>query len=92
MATATKKARTATATGHTVRAAPGAASVAFLTYRDNGDNYHWEIVDASGEALARSGSFVSQDDAERAARNVCEGVRSADFEPHVVEGLRAVAS
>lgn len=91
MATANKKAPAATATARAVRSAAGAASLAFLTYRDNSDNYHWEIVDASGEALAHSGSFGSQDDAERAARDVCEGVRSTDFEPHVVKGLRAVA-
>ena len=47
MATATKKARAATSL---TRAAPLARS--FLTYPDNGGNYHWEIVDASGETLA----------------------------------------
>ena len=91
MATATKKAPAATSTARAVRPAPRAASIVFLTYRDNGGNYHWEIVDASGEALAHSGSFLSQDDAERAAKELREGIGSADFAPHVVKGLRAVA-
>lgn len=86
MATATKKAPAATSTVRAVRPAPRGGSLAFLTYRDNGDKYHWEIVDPSGEALAHSGSFASQDDAERGARRVREGVGSADD-----EGLRAVA-
>jgi uncharacterized protein YegP (UPF0339 family) len=91
MATATKKAPAATSTARAVRPAPVAASISFLTYRDNDGSYHWEIVDASGEALAHSGNFISQDDAESAARAVSEGVRSSDFEPQVGEGLRAVA-
>ena len=85
MATATKKARAATSL---TRAAP----LEFLTYPDNGGNYHWEIVDTSGEILARSGSFASQDDAERAASHVHEGASSARFEQHVTKERRSVAA
>ncbi len=91
MATATKKAPAAIPTARAVGPVPGAASLAFRTYRDNGDNYHWEIVDSTGETLAHSESFASQDDAERAARDTHERIRSAECEPHVAEGLRAVA-
>ena len=91
MATATKKAPAATSTASRRASRARAASLAFLTYRDNGDNYHWEIVDSNGETLAHSKSFASQDDAERAARDVHERIRSAECAPHVVEGLRAVA-
>jgi uncharacterized protein YegP (UPF0339 family) len=56
-----------------------AASLVFRTYRDNGANYHWEIVDGGGEILARSGSFSSQEDAEGAARDVHGRLRAAPF-------------
>jgi uncharacterized protein YegP (UPF0339 family) len=82
MATAIKKAR-APSQARAVRGVSELASLAFRTYRDNGDNYHWEIVDSGGEILAQSRSFASQDDAERAARDVHEGARSAPFEPQV---------
>jgi hypothetical protein len=91
MATATKKAHAATSTARAAHPAPGVGPFAFVTYRDNGDNYHWEIVDPGGNSLAHSGSFTSQGDADRAARHVREGVRSTDFEPHVVKRLPAVA-
>jgi uncharacterized protein YegP (UPF0339 family) len=91
MATATKKASAATSPARAVRSVSEAASLAFLTYRDNGGDYHWEITDASGEILAHSGSFASQDDAERAARDVHEGARSAHFEPHGTKERRTVA-
>ena len=91
MATATKKAPAATSTARAVRPVHGRASLAFLTYRDNAEVYHWEIVDASGQTLAHSGGFTSQGEAESAACHVRDGVRSADFEPHVAKGLRAVA-
>jgi uncharacterized protein YegP (UPF0339 family) len=84
MATATKKV-------HGARPVSEAASLAFRTYQDNGGNYHWEIAGRSGEILAHSGSFTSQDDAERAARKVHEGVRSARFEPHVAIERQTVA-
>ena len=91
MATATKKAPAATSTGNAPSSAPKGATLTFLTYRDNGGSYHWEIVDASGETLAYSGSFGSQSDAERAAREVGKGARSAHLEPHLANGRRAVA-
>jgi uncharacterized protein YegP (UPF0339 family) len=92
MATATKKAHSATSPAHAARNVSEAASLAFRTYRDNGSNYHWEIADRGGEILAHSGSFTSQDDAERAARKVHEGARSARFELHVAKGRQTVAA
>jgi uncharacterized protein YegP (UPF0339 family) len=91
MATATKKAHTATSPVHAARTASEAASLAFRTYRDNGGSYHWEIAGRGDEILAHSGSFASQDDAERAARMVHEGARSARFEPYVAKGRQTVA-
>jgi uncharacterized protein YegP (UPF0339 family) len=85
MATAIKKAHAATSPADAARTVPEAASLAFRTYQDNGGNYHWEIADASGEILTHSGSFVYQDDAERAARDVHKGARSASFESHVAK-------
>ena len=78
MATATKKAHAAHA--RVTRGAP-ATAVEFLIYRDNGGRYRWEIVDGSGDSLAQSGIFTSQDDAERAARYVFDGAGSARFQP-----------
>jgi uncharacterized protein YegP (UPF0339 family) len=66
------------------------ASLAFRTYQDNGGNHHWEIVDSGGEILAHSESFASQDDAERAARDVHEGARLASFESQVVKERHTV--
>jgi uncharacterized protein YegP (UPF0339 family) len=78
MATATKQARAA-------RGVSEPAPLAFRTYKDNGERYHWEILDSSGEIIAQSGSFASQDDAERAACEVHERARSAPFESRVAE-------
>ncbi len=91
MPTATKQAPAAMWRDHAPRSAPRGATLTFFTYRDNGGNYHWEIVDANGETLAYSGSFASQADAERAAREVGEGARSADLEPHAANEPHTVA-
>jgi len=91
MATATKKAPAATSTDHAARSTPRGGTLTFVTYRDNDGKYHWEIVDASGETLAYSGSFGSQRDAERAAREVGIGARSAHFEPRAASERHAVA-
>jgi uncharacterized protein YegP (UPF0339 family) len=85
MATATKKA-------HATRGVSESALLAFRTYRDNGDRYHWEILDSGGGIIAQSGSFASQDDAERAARDVHEHARSAPFESQVTEERHTVAA
>jgi uncharacterized protein YegP (UPF0339 family) len=77
MATATKKGHAATSPAHAVRPVSDAASLAFHTYQDNGGSYHWEFAARSGEILAHSESFASQDEAERAARKVHQGARSA---------------
>lgn len=91
MATAIKN-HAATSPVHAARIVPEATSLAFRTYQDNGGNYHWEIADASDEILTHSGSFASQDDAERAARSVHEGARSASYEPQVAKGRHIVAA
>ena len=79
MATATKKSRAA---GRLPRR-PGEVrvpeSLEFLIFEDNGGGYHWTIV-ADGATLARSGSFASYDDAEKAAKHVRDGAASALFE------------
>lgn len=85
MATATKKVHTASSPAHAVRRVSEPAPLVFRTYRDNGDNYHWEIVDRGGEILAQSGGFASQDDAERAARDVHQGARSASFKSQMAK-------
>jgi uncharacterized protein YegP (UPF0339 family) len=52
----------------------------FLIFEDNGGDYHWTIIARDGATLARSGSFGSYEDAERAAQHVRDGVASALFE------------
>ena len=89
MATATKKVHTARSQA---RAVPEATSLAFLISQDNGGRYHWEIADGSGEGLVHSGSFASQNDAERAARYVYERASSARFEPHVAKERQTVGA
>jgi uncharacterized protein YegP (UPF0339 family) len=80
MATATKKGNTAAATAP-ARRGSGSAPLEFLTYRDNGGNYRWEIVDGNGESVAHSECFPSQQDAEDAARNIHRDASSARFQP-----------
>jgi uncharacterized protein YegP (UPF0339 family) len=92
MATAAKKAHDAPPAAHAVRRVSEPASLVFRTYRDNGDHYHWEIVDRGGEILAQSGGFASQDDAERAAREVHQGARSASFESQMAKERHIVAA
>jgi uncharacterized protein YegP (UPF0339 family) len=88
MATATSKAQASKRTalrGHDTHEAP---AVEFAVYRDNGGSYHWEIVDAAGESLGHSERFSSRDEAERAARYVYDGVKSAHFRPDMhAEGM-----
>jgi uncharacterized protein YegP (UPF0339 family) len=91
MATASQKPHPAASPDRASPAVPEATSLEFRTYLDNGGRYSWEIVDVGGESLAQSASFVSQDDAERAARIVYEGARSARFEPDVPKGRQTAA-
>ena len=91
MATATKKVHAARPVARGVGDVLESASLEFLVHRDNGGDYYWEIVGGTGESLAQSGSFASQDDAERAARCVYDGAGSARFEPHVAEERQLVA-
>jgi uncharacterized protein YegP (UPF0339 family) len=73
----------ATATKHVsaAKSSPKAQSPAFLIYRDNAAGYHWEIADRSGQVLAQSRAFDSEDEARQAARSMQQGARSARFEP-----------
>ena len=73
MATASKKVRTAKSPSRVVRSGAGVTSLPFAVYQDNGGEYHWEITDDTGRGIAHSESFSSQDDAEHAARYLCEG-------------------
>jgi uncharacterized protein YegP (UPF0339 family) len=91
VAAATKKVRFATSPDRAGHAVPEVASLKFRIYRDNGGDYHREIVDVSGENLTRSESFASDDHAESPARYVREGARSTRFELHVREQRQTVA-
>lgn len=82
MATAPRKARTGKPPARGAGGLPDLASLAFRVNQDNDGEYHWEITGERGENLARSGSFTSHDDAERAARSVRDGAGSARFEAH----------
>ena len=83
MATATKQVRAARSPAGVTRVEPDAASPAFMIYQDNGGGYHWEIVDRGGRSLVQSARFTSEDDAQRAARLMQQGARSAHFEPRL---------
>ena len=72
MATATKKVDLAAIPTRVVRADRHAGPTAFAVYRDNGGEFHWEIVRGYGESLAQSAGFASQNDAARAAQHVCD--------------------
>jgi uncharacterized protein YegP (UPF0339 family) len=84
MATAPKKVRAKQA-GRDARNLRELPALAFLVQQDNGGDYYWEIVGERGENVARSGTFASYDDAERAARSVRDGAGSARFEPRVAD-------
>jgi uncharacterized protein YegP (UPF0339 family) len=78
MATARKKAHTRRRVDRAIAAKSGLME--FLVSEDNGGDYHWTIIAASGEALARSPSFASYEDAEVAARRVRDDAGSAHLE------------
>ena len=90
MATATKKAQAVRPVVRSRRDVSTSGSLEFLVYRDNGGDYHWEIVGEGGESLAQSRSFASHDDARRGARRVCDGAGSARFEARAAEEHRLV--
>ncbi len=81
MATATKKRVTAGAVSDGALGGSELASQEFVVYQDNGGNFHWEIVSESGQRLARSGIFTSQDDARRGARSACDAVGTVRLAP-----------
>src|SRR5437763_12793418 len=80
MATATKQSRAARQLAGRALDARMPASMEFLIFEDNGGSYHWTIVAGDSATLARSGSFGSYEDAERAAQHVRDGGPSALFE------------
>ena len=53
--------------------------------------YHWTIVAGDGATLARSTSFASYDDAEKAAKHVRDGAASARFERRAGEQSRLIS-
>ena len=84
MATATKKSGAA---GRLPRRAPEVrvpGSMEFLIFEDNGGDYQWTIIARDGTTLARSGSFASYDDAQKAAKHVRDGAASAQLEHRAV--------
>lgn len=78
MATARKKAHTSRHVDRARAAKP--RLMEFLVFEDNRGDYHWTIIAASGEPLARSPSFTSYEDAEVAARRVRDDAGSARLE------------
>ena len=92
MATATKKVRAVRPVTRGARDLSQSAPLQFLVHQDNAGAYYWEIAGERGESFAQSGSFASQEDAERAARCVHDGAGSARFEPHVAEERQPVAA
>jgi hypothetical protein len=77
MATATKKVH---ADRPVARGVSKSTSLEFVVHEDNRGDYYWEIVGERGESLAKSGSFASPYDAQRAAQRVYGGAGSARFE------------
>lgn len=80
MATAPKKIHTAKPVAGSARDVSKSALLEFLVFQDNGSDYYWEIVGERGESLARSGSFASHFEAERAAQRVYDDAGAARFE------------
>ena len=54
MATASKKSRAPRRTSGNGGRLTNSASLEFLVFEDNGGNFHWTVVTASGERLAQS--------------------------------------
>jgi uncharacterized protein YegP (UPF0339 family) len=80
MGTAPKKSRAARQLARRSAEVNLPASMEFVIDEDNGGAYHWRIAAGNGGTLAQSGSFVSYDDAEQAARQVRDAAGSASFE------------
>jgi uncharacterized protein YegP (UPF0339 family) len=87
MATATKESRAAGRRPRRAREVLIPESMEFLIFEDNGGDHHWTIVAGDGVTVARSGSFTSYQDAERAAQHVRDGAASAPFERRTVAEL-----
>jgi len=81
MATATSNGRPARGTVRRASAGSQSPALEFLVIEDNGGGYHWTIADAAGESVARSRSFASHDEAERAAVLVRDNAGAARLEP-----------
>ncbi len=87
MATATKESRAAGRLPRRAREVLIPESMEFLIFEDNGGDHHWTIVASDGVTVARSGSFTSYQDAERAAQQLRGGAASARFERGTVAKL-----
>ena len=61
------------------------ASMKFLIFEDNGGNHCWTLVAASGERLAQSKRFASNQEATRAAHSARAGAASAPIEDHAAD-------
>jgi hypothetical protein len=80
LATAPNKIHADRPVARSTRDVSKSAPLEFLVGQDNGSDYYWEIVGERGESLAKSGSFASHFDAERAAQRVYDGAGAARFE------------
>jgi uncharacterized protein YegP (UPF0339 family) len=58
-------------------AASARGSMKFLSFEDNGGDFHWALVTASGDCLGQSASFASYNQAKQAAGVVRSGAVSA---------------
>jgi uncharacterized protein YegP (UPF0339 family) len=81
MATATHKARTAKSAARDT----GASSMRFVIVEDNGGSYHWTILGAGGDSVARSPGYTSYGKAERAAHDVRDSAASARLDERGVD-------
>lgn len=87
MATAIQESRTPGRLPRRTREVLTPESMEFLIFEDNVGDHHWTIVAGDGATVARSGSFASYQDAERAAQHVRDGAASARFERRAVAKL-----
>ena len=67
------------------RARSEQASMNLLISEDNGGDYCWTLVAASGERLAQSMHFASYQETTRAARIARAGAASAPIEDHAAD-------
>jgi hypothetical protein len=64
------------------------ASMKFLSFEENGGDFHWAIVTASGDDRVQSATLVSYEEAKQAAGVVCSGAVSAPLENREADPAR----